>query len=286
VKLARLTDPMPLPATEQEVVAALAMALVPCPVWWGYAPAEDVETPPSLPLVVVVRSSAIVRTDWADMCEEPPADATPADLTLQIRAWHPNYGEARALQRSDPRDAALARRLGRAGGVRRPRRGLCAPGSSRRTGSPSRPCWTEGARSGPRHPPHENRRPGWRPGRPARDAAPGDQRAVSRGRPHHPARDDAARYAATDQHRQPAAARRGGRAVGQAGHPGREAHGRHLRRRARRRRDAPRGVRARERHRAHDDGALRGAVGHHRPLAVGARDEGRLPARDEREPAR
>ncbi|MFL6051582.1 MAG: hypothetical protein ACJ72W_01510 [Actinoallomurus sp.] len=100
MKLARLTDPMPLPATEQEVVVALAMAMAPCPVWWGYAPAEDVETPPSLPLVVVVRSSAIVRTDWADMCEEPPADATPADLTLQIRAWHPNYGEARALQRS------------------------------------------------------------------------------------------------------------------------------------------------------------------------------------------
>jgi hypothetical protein len=31
-------------------------------------------------------------TDWADMCEEPEADAaTPADLTLQVRVWHPEY---------------------------------------------------------------------------------------------------------------------------------------------------------------------------------------------------
>lgn len=84
--------------SEQDVTAALALALAPVPVWWGYAPAEDVETPPTLPLVVVVRTSAIVRTDWADMCEEPTDTPTPADVTLQVRVWHPNYGAARALQ--------------------------------------------------------------------------------------------------------------------------------------------------------------------------------------------
>jgi hypothetical protein len=87
-------------STEQDVVAALALALDPVPVWWGYAPAEDLEHPPSLPLVVVVRTSAIVRADWADMCEEPDDAATPADVTLQVRVWHPEYSAARALQKT------------------------------------------------------------------------------------------------------------------------------------------------------------------------------------------
>jgi hypothetical protein len=99
VDRAPIAPPPPM-ATEQDVVVALTVALAPVPVWWGYAPAEDVETPPSYPLVVVVRTSAIVRTDWGDMCEEPEGDPTPADLTLQVRAWHPNYADARALQKT------------------------------------------------------------------------------------------------------------------------------------------------------------------------------------------
>lgn len=87
-------------ATEQEVIAALRLALAgppTVPVWWGYAPAETVEAPPSLPLVVVMRSSALVRTDMIDMCEQP---VELGDVTLQVRAWHENYGEARALQQT------------------------------------------------------------------------------------------------------------------------------------------------------------------------------------------
>lgn len=91
----------PPPATsEQDLVSMLALALAPVPVWWGYAPAEEVEKPPSLPLVVVVRTSAVVRTDWADMCEEDDAAPIPADVTLQVRVWHPEYSAARALQAS------------------------------------------------------------------------------------------------------------------------------------------------------------------------------------------
>jgi hypothetical protein len=92
--------PAPPAATEGDLVAALKAALTPTPVWWGYAPAEDLEMPPSLPLVVVVRTSAIVRTDWADMCEDPAGDATPADVSVQVRAWHPEYAAARAMQRT------------------------------------------------------------------------------------------------------------------------------------------------------------------------------------------
>lgn len=95
----RRLAPDPVAATEQEVVVALAAALAPAPVWWGFAPAEDVERPPSLPLVVVVRASAIVRSDWGDMCP-PDGDAVPADVTLQVHVWHPDYGAARALQRT------------------------------------------------------------------------------------------------------------------------------------------------------------------------------------------
>jgi hypothetical protein len=84
----------PPAATEQEVVAALAAALAPIRVWWGYGPFETAELPPSLPLVVVVRTAATVRTDWADMCED---DALPADTTLQLRVWHTDYPGARTL---------------------------------------------------------------------------------------------------------------------------------------------------------------------------------------------
>lgn len=95
----RLVPTQPPPATsEQEVVAALRAALSPVAVWWGYAPAEDVETPPSLPIVTVVRASATVRSDWADMCETP--DAVPADVLLRVAVWHPEYAAARALQAS------------------------------------------------------------------------------------------------------------------------------------------------------------------------------------------
>jgi hypothetical protein len=97
----RLGQPDPPAATEAEIVAALKTAFgLAVPVWWGYAPAEEVETPPSLPLVAVLRSLATVRTDWGDMCEDPPEWATPADVTVRVNVWHPNYGEARALQRT------------------------------------------------------------------------------------------------------------------------------------------------------------------------------------------
>lgn len=90
----------PTITTEQDVVAALAVALAPMPVWWGYAPAEDVETPPGLPFAAVMRMSAVVRVDWADMCEEPADAVVPADVTLQVRVWHPEYSAARALQKT------------------------------------------------------------------------------------------------------------------------------------------------------------------------------------------
>jgi hypothetical protein len=89
---------MPVTTPEPDVLAALAAALAPVPVWWGYAPAEDVETPPTLPLVTLNRTAAIVRQDWADMCEE--GEALPADVTLQVHVWHLEYGAARALQRT------------------------------------------------------------------------------------------------------------------------------------------------------------------------------------------
>lgn len=94
--------PDPVIATEAEIVAALKAAFAgppAVPVWWGYAPAEELETPPSLPLVAVLRTLATVRTDWADMCEEPADAVTPADVTVSVRVWHPNYTDARALNR-------------------------------------------------------------------------------------------------------------------------------------------------------------------------------------------
>jgi hypothetical protein len=80
--------------SEQDIVAALAVALAPVPVWWGYTPQETAEAPPVLPVVVVVRLSAMLA-NWADMCED---DEQPADVSLQVRVWHNEYAEARQIQ--------------------------------------------------------------------------------------------------------------------------------------------------------------------------------------------
>ena len=84
------------PPHEQAVVDALRDALAPTPVWWGYVPQEMTELPPSLPVVVVARVSAVVHTEMADMCKD--GEPLPADVTLQVRVWHPEYAPARALQ--------------------------------------------------------------------------------------------------------------------------------------------------------------------------------------------
>jgi hypothetical protein len=99
-----------LSPSEQEVIAALIDALDPVPVWWGYAPQESADLPPSLPMVVVMRTSAIVRTDWDDMCDLPPGDPLAANITLQIRIWNAqDYAAARDLM-ADAR--AAVRELG------------------------------------------------------------------------------------------------------------------------------------------------------------------------------
>jgi hypothetical protein len=90
-------DPPPT-ASEQEIVVALQAALGPIPVWWGYGPQELVEVPPSLPLVIVVRTSAVVRTEMDDMCEDDTP--LPADVTLQVRVWCDVYSTARSLQKT------------------------------------------------------------------------------------------------------------------------------------------------------------------------------------------
>lgn len=93
--------------TEEGFVSALTSALAarvpPVPVWWGYAPQELAENPPSLPLVTVQRTSALLGPgggiDFTDFCtlDDPTAPAT-ASITLQVHVWAKDYQEARDLQ--------------------------------------------------------------------------------------------------------------------------------------------------------------------------------------------
>src|SRR4051812_38704204 len=93
--------------TETEFVAELTLALAarvpPVPVWWGYAPQELAENPPSLPLVTVQRTSALLGAgggiDFTDFCtlDDPEAPAS-ASITLQVHVWARDYQPARDLQ--------------------------------------------------------------------------------------------------------------------------------------------------------------------------------------------
>lgn len=79
---------------ERTAVAALALALAPTPVYWGWAPLEGAESPPSLALVTLQRLQ-FVTASYEDMCEGEPIVG---DTTLVVHVWAGGYEEARALQ--------------------------------------------------------------------------------------------------------------------------------------------------------------------------------------------
>jgi hypothetical protein len=79
-------------ADERGLVAALAVALAPTPVHWGFAPFEASTTPPGLPLVVVQRLTYSTG-GYEDMCE----GAYVGDTVLVVDAWALGYEQGRAL---------------------------------------------------------------------------------------------------------------------------------------------------------------------------------------------
>jgi hypothetical protein len=79
--------------SESDLVAALAAALDPTPVYWGWAPLDSAELPPNYPLLTVHRA-LFTATTYEDMCQ----DAAPVgDKTLVVHAWSPVYEQARSL---------------------------------------------------------------------------------------------------------------------------------------------------------------------------------------------
>jgi len=80
---------------ERDLVAALSAALQPTPVFWGFAPLETAETPPSLPLVVVQRLN-YSTAGYEDMCEGDYL----GDTLLVVDAWSLGYEDARVLAAS------------------------------------------------------------------------------------------------------------------------------------------------------------------------------------------
>jgi hypothetical protein len=87
-------------ADERDLVAALTIALDPTPVWWGFAPFESSGEPPTLPMVVVQRTS-FSTTEYETMCE---GEYTGNTLVV-IDAWALTYEQARALA-TQAREAA------------------------------------------------------------------------------------------------------------------------------------------------------------------------------------
>jgi len=79
-------------ASPETIVAALDAALD-APVYWGWAPFQAVETPPSYPLVTVHRA-LFTAEGFADMCVD---DQFIGDTTLAVHTWSPVYEEARTL---------------------------------------------------------------------------------------------------------------------------------------------------------------------------------------------
>jgi len=94
-----MADRVTLAASERALVAMLAAALDPVPVYWGWAPFETANAPASLPLVVVQRLS-YTTVDYEDMCAGPYR----GDMIVAINAWALGYEAARALA-ADARDA-------------------------------------------------------------------------------------------------------------------------------------------------------------------------------------
>lgn len=92
----------PLAASERALVALLAAALDPVPVYWGWAPFETANEPPTLPLVVVQRQS-FTSAEYEDMCPAPYL----GDKLVGVHAWALGYEGARALAQS-ARDAMTA----------------------------------------------------------------------------------------------------------------------------------------------------------------------------------
>jgi hypothetical protein len=88
---------------ERALVAALAAALAPTPVFWGWAPLESADLPASLPLVTLQRLTYSTAS-YEDMCEDVPVRG---DTTLLVHAWALGYEQARTLA-AQARDAVLA----------------------------------------------------------------------------------------------------------------------------------------------------------------------------------
>jgi hypothetical protein len=91
--------------TERDLVEAVRTAVDPVPTYWGWAPFETAEVPPTLPLVTVTRL-LFTAIDWLDMCE---VDDLVGDTTVVAHVWAAGYEQARALQ-ADVRVAILSAR--------------------------------------------------------------------------------------------------------------------------------------------------------------------------------
>lgn len=78
---------------ERELVAALALALSPVQVSWGWAPFESADTVPTLPIVIVQRLN-FASAPYEDMCEDP---AYTGDTLILIDSWTRHYEDGRAL---------------------------------------------------------------------------------------------------------------------------------------------------------------------------------------------
>jgi hypothetical protein len=82
--------------TEQELVEIVRAAVAPVQFKWGWAALESAEKPPSLGLVVMVRTVADAAA-WLDMCQRP-TETLKANVTVSIHVWALEYEPVRALQ--------------------------------------------------------------------------------------------------------------------------------------------------------------------------------------------
>lgn len=87
---------MAINATEKELVEIVRAAVAPTQFKWGWAALESAEFPPSLPLVVMVRTVADAAA-WRDMCQRP-TKALQANVSLSVHVWAPSYEAVRDLQ--------------------------------------------------------------------------------------------------------------------------------------------------------------------------------------------
>jgi len=87
---------MAINATEKELVETVRTAVAPTQFKWGWAALETAENPPSLPLVVMVRTVADAAA-WRDMCQRS-ADALQANVSISVHVWAQTYEAVRDLQ--------------------------------------------------------------------------------------------------------------------------------------------------------------------------------------------